>query len=152
MPFRFFSVGDDIRFQYRLNKGGWSDFTTVRTKEYSSLSEGEYTFEVKAVFPDGTTSSDTIAFRILPPWYRSAVAYVCYIILALLALWYVYRWDDVRVKRKKQQAVVEKDKELHDMEKGVRRGEGSSGKADYAAGRKKNWNTICKHKSRKWPI
>ena len=48
------------------------------------------------VFPDGTTSSDTIAFRILPPWYRSAAAYVCYIILALLALWYVYRWDDVR--------------------------------------------------------
>ena len=46
----FFSVGDDIRFQYRLNKGGWSDFTTVRTKEYSSLSEGEYTFEVKASF------------------------------------------------------------------------------------------------------
>lgn len=113
----FFSVGDDIRFQYRLNKGGWSDFTTVRTKEYSSLSEGEYTFEVKAVFPDGTTSSDTIAFRILPPWYRSAAAYVCYIILALLALWYVYRWDDVRVKRKKQQAVIEKDKELHDMER-----------------------------------
>ena len=113
----FFSVGDDIRFQYRLNKGGWSDFTTVRTKEYSNLSEGEYTFEVKAVFPDGTTSSDTIAFRILPPWYRSAAAYVCYIILALLALWYVYRWDDVRVKRKKQQAVIEKDKELHDMER-----------------------------------
>ena len=113
----FFAVGDDVRFQYRLNKGSWSDFTTVRTKEYSNLSEGEYTFEVKAVFPDGTTSSDTIAFRILPPWYRSAAAYVCYIILALLALWYVYRWDDVRVKRKKQQAVIEKDKELHDMER-----------------------------------
>lgn len=113
----FFAVGDDIRFQYRLNKGSWSDFTTVRTKVYSNLSEGEYTFEVKAVFPDGTTSLDTIAFRILPPWYRSAAAYVCYIVLALFALWYVYRWDDVRVKRKKQQAVVEKDKELHDMER-----------------------------------
>ncbi|MDC2108204.1 transcriptional regulator, partial [Bacteroides thetaiotaomicron] len=57
----FFAVGDDIRFQYRLNKGSWSDFTTVRTKEYSNLSECEYTFEVKAVFPDGTTSLDTIA-------------------------------------------------------------------------------------------
>lgn len=112
-----FAISDDIHFQYRLNKGGWSDFTTVRTKEYSNLSEGEYTFEVKAVFPDGTTSSDEITFRILPPWYRSVPAYVCYIVLALLALWYVYRWDDIRVKRKKQQAVVEKDKELHEMEK-----------------------------------
>lgn len=113
----FSMAGDDIRFQYRLNKGSWSDFTAIRTKEYSNMSEGEYTFEVKAVFPDGTTSSDAITFRVLPPWYRSSAAYVCYIFLAFLALWYVYRWDDVRVKRKKQQAVVEKDKELHEMEK-----------------------------------
>jgi len=27
-------------------------------------------------------------------------------------LWYIYRWDDIRVKKKKQQAVFEKDKEL----------------------------------------
>jgi len=113
----FFAAGDDIRFRYRLNKGSWSDFTTVCTKEYSNLPEGEYTFEVKAVFSDGTTSSDTIAFRVLPPWYRSVAAYVCYIVLALSAVWWVYRWDDIRVKREKQQVVIEKDKELHDMER-----------------------------------
>lgn len=113
----FFATGDDVRFRYRLNNGSWSDFTAVRTKEYSNLSEGEYTFEVKAVFPDGSTSSDAIAFRVLPPWYRSAAAYVCYMVLTFLALLCVYRWDDVRVKRKKQQAVVEKDKKLHEMEK-----------------------------------
>lgn len=111
-----FAMGDDIHFQYRLNKGAWSDFTTIRTKEYSNLSEGEYRFEVKAIFPDGTTSSDEIIFCVLPPWHRSTPAYICYILLILLALWYVYRWDDVRVKRKKQQAVVEKNIELHEME------------------------------------
>lgn len=111
----FFEAGDVIRFQYRLNKGNWSDFTMVRTKEYSNLPEGEYTFEVKAVFPDGAASSDMVAFRVLPPWYRSVAAYVCYVVLALLALWCVCRWNDIRMKREKQQAVVEKDKELHDM-------------------------------------
>lgn len=113
----FLSLGDDIRFQYRLNKDTWSDPTTVRTKEYSNLSEGDYTFEVKVLFPDGTTSSDDISFSILPPWYRSMAAYVCYIILFLLLLWYLYRWDDIRVKRKEKLAVVEKDKKLHEMEK-----------------------------------
>lgn len=113
----FFAMGDDIRFQYRLNQGAWSDYTTVRTKEYSNLSEGDYTFEVKVIFPDGTASSDHIAFKVLPPWYRSIPAYTCYIVLALLALWYLYRWDDIRVKRKEKLAVVEKDKELHEMEK-----------------------------------
>ena len=50
--------------------------------------------------------------------YREVSAgFICYIILAFLGLWYIYRWDDIRVKRKKEQAVVEKDKELHEMEK-----------------------------------
>lgn len=112
----FLSADMDVRFQYRLNKGGWSDFTTVRTKEYSNLPEGDYTFEVKATFPDGKTSTDSIAFCVLPPWYRSGVAYICYLLLAFLALWLIYRWDDIRVKRQKQQVAMEKDKELHAME------------------------------------
>lgn len=112
----FFTMGDDVRFQYRLNKELWSDFTPVRTKEYSNLPEGEYTFEVKAIFPDGTTSTDEISFSVLPPWYRSIPAYIVYVIGMLSILWYIYRWDDVRVRRKKQQAVVEKDKELQQME------------------------------------
>lgn len=109
--------GDDVRFQYRLNKGMWSDYTTVHTKEYSNFSEGDYTFEVKVIYPDGTTSSDELSFRVLPPWYRSVAAYISYIILAFVALWYLYRWDDIRVKRKKEQAVEDKDKEIHEMEK-----------------------------------
>lgn len=114
----FFTLGsDDVRFQYRLNNGLWSDYTTVRTKEYSNLTEGEYTFEVKVIYPDGTTSVDGLSFRILPPWYRSVSAYICYFVIALFCLWYIYRWDDIRMRRKKEQAVVEKDKELHEMEK-----------------------------------
>lgn len=113
----FFLMGNDVRFRYRLNQDEWSDFTTLCTKEYSNLAEGEYLFEVKAVFPDGTTSSDSISFRILPPWYRSVVAYIIYILLLLLALWFLYRWDDIRVSRKQQQAVVEKDKEILAMER-----------------------------------
>ena len=80
-------LSDDTHFRYRLNKGEWSDFTVARTKEYSNLPEGEYIFEIKALFPDGTSSSDEISFRILPPWYRSVMAYICYIVLALFGMW-----------------------------------------------------------------
>lgn len=112
-----FTYGGDVSYQYRLNQQEWSDFTNLKVKEYSNLPEGEYTFEVKAVFPDGSTSVDAYTFKILPPWYRTGVAYVCYILLILFVFWGIYRWDDIRVKRKKEQAVVEKDKELHEMEK-----------------------------------
>lgn len=112
-----FTHGEEVSYQYRLNNKEWSDFTNVQTKEYSNLPEGEYIFEVKAVFPDGTTATDSFNFHILPPWYRTGVAYAGYFLLFLLGLWYVYRWDDLRMRRKKRQAVVEKDKELQEMEK-----------------------------------
>lgn len=112
-----FTHGEDVSYQYRLNQKEWSDYTGSTVKEYSNLPEGSYTFEVKAVFADGTTATDAFTFRILPPWYRSVMAYIGYCILLLVAFWYIYRWDDLRVKRKKQQAVVEKEIELHEMEK-----------------------------------
>lgn len=112
-----FAYGEDVSYQYRLNRQKWSDFTSLKVKEYSNLPEGEYTFEVKAVFPDGALSVDAYSFRILPPWYRTNMAYGCYLALILPFFWAVYRWDDLRVKRKKKQAVVEKDKELYEMEK-----------------------------------
>ncbi|WP_321331797.1 triple tyrosine motif-containing protein [uncultured Bacteroides sp.] len=112
-----FIQGKESGYQYRLNQENWSDFTNSQTKEYSNLPEGEYTFEVRAVFQNGTMSTDRFSFKILPPWYRTGMAYASYFVLFLLVLWYLYRWDDVRVKRKKQQAVVEKDKELQYLEK-----------------------------------
>ena len=65
----------------------------------------------------GAPYQKVVPSRFPPPWYRSVMAYICYIVLALFGMWGVYRWDDMRVKRKKQQAIVEKDKELFEMEK-----------------------------------
>ncbi|MBO4985361.1 MAG: transcriptional regulator [Bacteroides sp.] len=109
-------MGDEIRFQYRMNEEPWSDFTTTHTKEYSNLSEGDYQFQVKALFPDGTISMDSISFSILPPWYKSTSAYICYLLLTIFFLWCVYRWDDVRVRRKKEQVAQEKEQEMHALE------------------------------------
>ncbi len=112
-----FTRGEEVSYQYRLHNKEWSDYVQTTTKEYSNLREGEYTFEVKAVFPDGTTTTDSFSFVVLPPWYRTGIAYACYSFLFFFLLWSVYRWDDVRVKRKEQLAVVEKDKEIEAMEK-----------------------------------
>lgn len=112
-----FTHGEEVSYQYRLDDDAWSDFTQSTVKEYSNLSEGTHVFEVKAIFTDAMSATDTFTFQILPPWYRTNVAYICYLILFAFLMWYVYKWDDVRVKRKKQQAVIEKDKELQEKEK-----------------------------------
>jgi DNA-binding CsgD family transcriptional regulator len=107
---------EGVMYQYRLNNKEWSGYTANRVKELSNLSEGNYTFEVRALFPNGSSSTASFAFTILPPWYRSGIAYIFYLLLFILGLWYLYRWDDMRVNRKKQQAVKEKDRKIKQME------------------------------------
>lgn len=112
-----FTHGEDVSYQYRLDKDEWSDFTKALVKEYSNLPDGVHTFEVKALFADAMSATDVFTFRILPPWYRTGTAYVFYGLLLIVLFWITYKWDDTRVKRKEQQAIVEKDKELHEKEK-----------------------------------
>lgn len=104
-----------VAFRYRLNHGKWSDFSQVRTKEYSNMTEGDYTFEVMACFPDGSISTDEMAFTILPPWYRSIAAYVVYSLLIALFFYLIYLWDDRRMHRKKQLLAEQKDMELREV-------------------------------------
>ena len=110
-------IGDEIRYQHRLNNGLWSESASVNTKEYSNLREGEYLFEVKVIYPDGTTSHDSMSFIVLAPWYRSIPAYIVYILCFCFAVWLLYRWEEKRIKRKKRQVEVEKNKELHKIER-----------------------------------
>ena len=85
-----YRIGDDIRFQYSLNNSGWSDLTSVNTKEYSNLAEGNYTFTVKVIYPDGTTSQDSLSFVILPPWFRSWWVYTCAVLVIFFAIWQLH--------------------------------------------------------------
>jgi DNA-binding CsgD family transcriptional regulator len=118
ITFGLFAPADGglVEYRYRLNNGAWSDAGTATSKEYSNLFEGKYHFEAQALFANGRVSSDTFSFRILPPWYRSNYAYLTYLLLLMATLWMIYRWDDKRVKRKKMQVAMEKDKQIEKVE------------------------------------
>ncbi|MGL4993514.1 MAG: transcriptional regulator [Bacteroidales bacterium] len=107
---------DDVRYQYKLNDEPWSSFSSMETKEYSQLKEGNYIFQVRALFPDGSASLDQVNFTVLAPWYRTNSAYLFYVLTILSLSWMVYKWDDKRVRLKKVQAVVEKEHQLLKLE------------------------------------
>ena len=112
----FFLQNNEVQFQYRLNNGNWSTPSDIETKEYSNLHEGTYTFELRTLFPDGTSTTDAVSFEILPPWYRSWPAYIGYLFMLIALVWGLIRWDTIRMSRKQKQAVVEKDLEMQKME------------------------------------
>ena len=78
------------RFRYRMNglDEDWhlTDGTTPFAS-YLSLRPGRYTFVVYASNSDGLWGDfpASIDVRILPPWYASIAAFLCYIVLALAA-------------------------------------------------------------------
>lgn len=103
---------DDIMYRYRLTGSTWSEPSVINAKEYSGLKEGGYTFEVELLLDGRLASSDSISFTILPPWYRSNVAYLSYALCVLLVCWIIYLLDRRRISHKEQILVREKDEEI----------------------------------------
>ncbi len=95
------SHGQGWRIQTRLGHedGPWSAPEARGSYEFSNLSEGSYRFEVRAVNAAGAASpAAVVAFRILPPWYRSGNAYLGYAIVLGLCGWGVIRFRERRIR------------------------------------------------------
>ncbi|WP_423129684.1 triple tyrosine motif-containing protein [Gaoshiqia sp. Z1-71] len=96
-----------ISYSYLLENysTGWSAWSAESSCEFMNLREGYYTFRVKATGPfTNESNTDSFSFYIRPPWYRSALAYSGYTLLAVafigLIIWFVlYR---IRISRRKE--------------------------------------------------
>jgi len=78
---------DKRLFSFKLEgfEDKWSEWSTKTLKEYTNLSEGDYTFHVKSMNIYGFESeTDSFTFSILPPWYRTWWAYLLYIVSSVL--------------------------------------------------------------------
>lgn len=107
-----FSSGSEIEFQTRLvgYNEQWSDFSDQSNREYTNLIGGPFRFEVRARDSAGNMSEvATLSFRVIPPWYRSGVAYAVYFILGVLCLWLliVVRTRSLQADRRRLELLVE---------------------------------------------
>jgi class 3 adenylate cyclase len=65
----------------------WSTWGHETRKDYTHLPEGSYRFRVRARSPHGAFNENaTLAFGVLPPWYRTWYAYGTYLALAGLGV------------------------------------------------------------------
>ncbi|WP_162628154.1 hybrid sensor histidine kinase/response regulator transcription factor [Arcticibacterium luteifluviistationis] len=79
----------NIKYAYKLSgfDTDWNYVGAQRTAPYSNLTEGTYTFMVKAAEGNSPWSkAKMVKITILPPWYRSWWAYGLYTILFLAAI------------------------------------------------------------------
>lgn len=82
--------GMPLTYETRL-KGRETEWTVPYEENYRELGqlfEGSYAFEVRARDPLGRVGPvTTVAFRVLPPWYRTVTAYGGYVVLMVCAFY-----------------------------------------------------------------
>jgi signal transduction histidine kinase/CheY-like chemotaxis protein/ligand-binding sensor domain-containing protein len=82
------------QYQYQLEGADkdWSAWGKQREANYSGLGPGDYRFRVRSRADDGRLGQEGVyAFTILPPWYRTTIAYVLYVLLFLLITYVAWR-------------------------------------------------------------
>lgn len=80
--------------------GNWNSETN---KEYTNLHEGEYVFHVKAKNVYGQQSKEAVFhFSVNPPWYRSVLAYILYILAFFVIIYVSVRLYVRKLKADKQ--------------------------------------------------
>jgi len=92
----------EVDFQYKLLgfDENWSEWTTKKFKEYTNLPAGQYTFVLQARNNDQIAPSViSCKFEVLPPWYRSTIAFIIYLVLLMLIVYYGQRYLTKRIAK-----------------------------------------------------
>lgn len=112
IKFIFGNRGEPAHYSYRLRaKDDWSSPSSSAVKEFTSLREGRYEFEVRRLGMDGSVNGyGRFNFRVLPPWYRTFPAYAMYFMLAVMVAYLIYKAVRKHYRRK-QMMLEEKNRE-----------------------------------------
>ena len=108
------------QYQFKLEgfENKWSDWTQNKEAVFTNLHEGNYTFHVRAKnIYDAVSEPVSFSFRIVPPWFRTRLAYFAYLVLSIALLYLITQLNIRRVERKQvvlEGIIKEKTKELTD--------------------------------------
>ncbi len=110
-----YSAPSKNRFRFYLEgaEEEWAHESTENIANYLNLSPGEYTFKIKGANGDGIWSEQirSLKISILPPWYRSTLAYFIYALLIGLLIWWYLRLMKNRLRLKHEIELEHKESE-----------------------------------------
>lgn len=117
-----YSFPDKISYAYYLEgwDHGWNNVGQLKTAYYTRLNEGTYTLRIKATNTVGAWSGHqlTLLIIVLPPWYRTWLAYLCYVLVVGFIVYRLWRYQTRQTKLKYEIEITnlkaERDKELNE--------------------------------------
>jgi signal transduction histidine kinase/ligand-binding sensor domain-containing protein/DNA-binding response OmpR family regulator len=102
-----------VKHQYMMEgfDKDWLDAgNAIRKATYTNLDGGDYTFKVRAISQEGKWDPDyiTLKIKVLPPFWKSTIAYLIYVMLLAGILFFMRRRGIQKIRR---QFEVEKEKQ-----------------------------------------
>jgi hypothetical protein len=116
----FFQNPDNIIYQFKLDgfDDDWSEWSLKSSKEYNNLHEGTYSLIVRARDENGNESNeDSFTFKITPPYYRSTLAYMVYLVLLSILIIILRKLRIKRMELEKKKVVEKKQLEIEQKKK-----------------------------------
>jgi signal transduction histidine kinase/ligand-binding sensor domain-containing protein/DNA-binding response OmpR family regulator len=111
---------DKVKIQYKMEgfDQGWINAdNTIRKATYTNLDADNYTFKVRAVGNNLKSNEITLGVRILPPFWKTPVAYLLYGMLILGALFWIRKRG---IQKLRLQFDLEKEREevqrMHELD------------------------------------
>ncbi len=102
-----------VKYQYMLEGYSkfWSNPDYTTKANFGNMKEGNYTFRLKALSPNGQWTETSYAFKVMPPWYRTWLAYSLYILLAAIIIYFINRREVKRHRIKNERILKQKEAE-----------------------------------------
>ncbi|PWV45389.1 hybrid sensor histidine kinase/response regulator transcription factor [Chitinophaga sp. S165] len=101
-----FSAPEKLSYAYKMEgfDADWNYVGDQRKATYTNLSSGTYTFRVKATEEKSNwdVTESRMQVIIKPPFYRTTVAYIIFVLLALALAYGIYRYSSAYIRRKNQ--------------------------------------------------
>ncbi len=99
-----------LNFQYRLEgyDKTWSPVLKKREATFGNISEGTYTFKLKAQYtgPDGNNEWSQVlsyTFKVLPPWYRTWWMYTLYALMLIGIVYLIIKQQTKKLKQRQKE-------------------------------------------------
>jgi ligand-binding sensor domain-containing protein/serine phosphatase RsbU (regulator of sigma subunit) len=99
----------NILYRYKMEgqSENWSVPSTRTFASFPDLKDGEYTFRVhstnaEGIWGDPKTNEVAIHVTVTPPWWRTTLAYILYIIIPIFITLFYIRWRTQKLKKEKQ--------------------------------------------------
>ncbi|MBK9257856.1 MAG: hypothetical protein IPM42_20570 [Saprospiraceae bacterium] len=107
-----------IKYQYILEgySKNWSPVTNRSNASFGNMTEGTYTFKLKAQGTNGMwTKPISYTFKVLPPWWRKWWAYVSYMIIFIVFIYQFLTWRTKSLQKEKELLEVNVSKRTSEL-------------------------------------